>query len=270
MGGAQSAPCIVRMPNTRLPATCAVQDALELLEKRVKSRFSHRQIHVFNSMSFGNYCDVCRDLLLLPDSDAGALAWNAHVAELMAAAPVLGIHRSLYETSKDIRALHSLLLPVVCALGPTRPRIMAMDLQAANDARQADQKVQMLLGLSTLELCLIVATKRLLAKRESPSLMPSTAGHSVNFEMIYEEYARFTERSEQHSVARFSKPVALKAFEHLLALELLLPCEPGSIAAPREFRAVRLAVEHAQVDDAVARFVGCATAVQIWAAEAPA
>lgn len=45
---------------------CVLQDVLELLEKRVKSRFSHRQIHLFSSLSFGQYVDVVRAQLSLP------------------------------------------------------------------------------------------------------------------------------------------------------------------------------------------------------------
>ena len=36
------------------------QDVVELLEKRVKSRFSHRQIHLFNSETFEEYLQVVR------------------------------------------------------------------------------------------------------------------------------------------------------------------------------------------------------------------
>ena len=33
---------------------------MELLEKRVKSRFSHRQIHLFNSETFEDYLEIVR------------------------------------------------------------------------------------------------------------------------------------------------------------------------------------------------------------------
>jgi origin recognition complex subunit 4 len=43
-----------------------LQDVLELLEKRVKSRFSHRQIHLLSSLSFIQYLDNVRSQLSLP------------------------------------------------------------------------------------------------------------------------------------------------------------------------------------------------------------
>lgn len=44
------------------------QDVTELLEKRVKSRFSHRQIHMFNNMSFDSYTSLCLSFLSLGQS----------------------------------------------------------------------------------------------------------------------------------------------------------------------------------------------------------
>lgn len=42
------------------------KDILELLEKRVKSRFSHRQIHLMNSFGFPQYVKIFKEQLSLP------------------------------------------------------------------------------------------------------------------------------------------------------------------------------------------------------------
>lgn len=42
------------------------KDILELLEKRVKSRFSHRQIHLMNSFGFPQYLKIFKEQLSLP------------------------------------------------------------------------------------------------------------------------------------------------------------------------------------------------------------
>ena len=44
-----------------------MQDVVELLEKRVKSRFSHRQILLFPQSDFNSYVSLAKNLLLLPD-----------------------------------------------------------------------------------------------------------------------------------------------------------------------------------------------------------
>lgn len=58
------------------------QDVLELLEKRVKSRFSHRQIHLLSSPTFPQYLERVRARLSLPrDFPDGQFArdWNGSV-----------------------------------------------------------------------------------------------------------------------------------------------------------------------------------------------
>lgn len=44
-----------------------MQDVLELLEKRVKSRFSHRQIHLLSNLTFTEYLERVQTQLCLPD-----------------------------------------------------------------------------------------------------------------------------------------------------------------------------------------------------------
>lgn len=60
---------------------CA-QDVLELLEKRVKSRFSHRQIHLLSSIGFSQYLEMVSSQLSLPSDfpDSKFLdEWNTGV-----------------------------------------------------------------------------------------------------------------------------------------------------------------------------------------------
>ena len=58
------------------------QDVIELLEKRVKSRFSHRQLHLFNSLKFDEYKNLFKILLKLGDDFPDKLfakEWNKHI-----------------------------------------------------------------------------------------------------------------------------------------------------------------------------------------------
>ena len=55
---------------------------IELLEKRVKSRFSHRQLHLFNSLKFDEYKNLFKVLLKLNDDfpdKSFAKEWNKHI-----------------------------------------------------------------------------------------------------------------------------------------------------------------------------------------------
>ena len=70
-------------PVTVIGLTCR-QDILELLEKRVKSRFSHRRIYLMNSFAFKQYIRIFKEQLSLPaefPDKAFAQKWNSNIQE---------------------------------------------------------------------------------------------------------------------------------------------------------------------------------------------
>ncbi|KAJ8311936.1 hypothetical protein KUTeg_010512 [Tegillarca granosa] len=69
-----------------LGLTCRL-DVIELLEKRVKSRFSHRQIHLFNNLNFDDYKEIFIIYLKLEEDFPNkkyAKEWNLNVQSLTA------------------------------------------------------------------------------------------------------------------------------------------------------------------------------------------
>lgn len=63
-----------------------LQDVIELLEKRVKSRFSHRQLHMFSSLKFEEYQHLFTVMLNLPEDfpdQRVAARWNSHVKVML-------------------------------------------------------------------------------------------------------------------------------------------------------------------------------------------
>ena len=83
-----------------------------------------------------------------------------------------------------------------------------------------------------MEVCLLVGVKQLLSKE---NLL-------FNFEMIYNEYRDFTSRvssfGRTNGSLHFVKPVALKAFERLLELELIKYAD-GSKSMSKEYRMMK-------------------------------
>ncbi|XP_034403573.1 origin recognition complex subunit 4 isoform X2 [Cyclopterus lumpus] len=143
--------------------TCRL-DVLELLEKRVKSRFSHRQIHLLSNPTFSQYLQRVRTQLSLPDHFPDrkfALDWNASVETLCEDKSVEDALRRHFNSSKDFRSMHMLLMLCLSRVSVAKPGIKPADLVEASRMSFADAKANMLHGLSILELCLIIAMKHL-------------------------------------------------------------------------------------------------------------
>ncbi|XP_063067807.1 origin recognition complex subunit 4 isoform X2 [Engraulis encrasicolus] len=240
--------------------TCRL-DVLELLEKRVKSRFSHRQIHLLGSMTLAQYLETAASQLSLPTDfpDAKfANDWNDAVKKLCEDKSVEGVLRKHFEGSKDFRSLHTLLLLALSRVSVSSPVIRPADLLESGRCTAADSKANILHGVSILELCLIIAMKHLNDVYE---------GEPFNFQMVHNEFKKFISR-KSHSIHNFEKPVVIKAFEHLQQLELIRPVESSSAKIQKDYQLMKLLLDHTQVLEAVQRYPQCPTDVRQWATSA--
>ncbi|KAK3106068.1 hypothetical protein FSP39_012004 [Pinctada imbricata] len=251
--------------------TCRL-DVIELLEKRVKSRFSHRQIHIFNKLSFTDYVEVFKAYLSLTKdfpNKAYMEDWNqsiqvrqsfimfmSHLA-LSEEATVKDILKRQYEFSKDIRALQQLMMYPVCQLSDHHTQLTVSDFVDSMKILNTDTKSSMLHGVSILELCLIVSMKHLTDIYE---------GEPFNFEMVYSEYSKFAQRRTSMQV--FEKAVVLKAFEHLLALELVKTIDGAGSRVQKEYRLMSLLIHPSQITDALQKYPNCPTDIKQWASNA--
>uniref|UniRef100_A0AAY4CFF4 Origin recognition complex subunit 4 n=1 Tax=Denticeps clupeoides TaxID=299321 RepID=A0AAY4CFF4_9TELE len=238
--------------------TCRL-DVLELLEKRVKSRFSHRQIHLLSALTFRQYLEVvCTQLSLpsdFPDSRFSEEWNNSKLTEDKSVEDVLQKH---FNISKDFRSLHVLLLLALSRVTTSSPAIQPTDLVEARRLCAADYKANILHGLSILELCLIIAMKHLNEIYE---------GEPFNFQMVYNEFKKFISRKSR-SIHNFEKPVVMKAFEHLQQLELVKPMEASTTKIQREYQLMKLLLDHSQIMESLQRYPQCPTDVKQWAASA--
>ncbi|NXR87601.1 ORC4 protein, partial [Hypocryptadius cinnamomeus] len=245
-------------PVTVIGLTCR-QDILELLEKRVKSRFSHRQIYLMNSFDFKQYIKIFKKQLSLPaefPDESFAQKWNNNVQHLSEDKTVQDVLQNLFHHTKDLRSLHSLLMLAGSAVTVHHPLLTAADLQEASRQRSTDSKANIVHGLSVLEICLIIAMKHLNEVYD---------GEPFNFQMVYNEFQKFIQR-KAHSMYNFEKPVVMKAFEHLLQLELVKPLERPSARAQREYLLMKLLLDSSQIMDALQVYPNCPTDVKQWAA----
>ncbi|XP_068216031.1 origin recognition complex subunit 4 [Palaemon carinicauda] len=232
-------------------------DVIELLEKRVKSRFSHRQIYLFNEEKFDpHYLDTFKTLLHLPSSfpnKSFAKEWNTHITNLTKDANVCSLLKRQYDTTHDIRSLKTLLMMSVCQLQVEQPQLTYQMLAQAQQNLVAETKTNVLQGLSILQVCLVVAMKHLTTVYE---------GEPFNFEMVFREYMKFCH--SKSSMQSYERPVIFKAYDQLKSLELVRPVD-NSKGVQREYQLVQLMMTPYQVNEALLQLQGIPTDLQQWA-----
>lgn len=157
--------------------TCRL-DVVELLEKRVKSRFSHRQIFLNPSdttteegAKFEDRVNLFKDLLSLPQRknvnksnskdddvqfDAGFVTkWNKQVEALANNDKLLSSMKQLYRLDINERAFRYIIAMMVSSLSNGHPKLEANDFVEACKSYCKDDKVSKLEGLSILEMSLV-------------------------------------------------------------------------------------------------------------------
>ncbi|XP_067004384.2 origin recognition complex subunit 4 isoform X1 [Anabrus simplex] len=253
-----------------LGLTCRL-DVTELLEKRVKSRFSHRQITLFPQAharsALSKRMELVKRLLSLPsDNEDGACedgcdidlvfsrCWNKHIEELLKDQEVINIIEKHFEIQASERALRSFLTVVVSRLTSSHPFLSLYDFVQTYKQFTADAKVNMLKGLSVLEMCLIIAMKHHTDIYD---------GNPLNFEMVLRMYLKFV--SQNSSVNIVDRSVILKAYEHIKNLELIIPVKGCSRHVQKEHQMHHFLPLSEQVNTAVKEYQNLPTEVEQWA-----
>ncbi|KAF9545589.1 origin recognition complex subunit 4 [Mortierella hygrophila] len=276
--------------------TCRM-DALELLEKRVKSRFSHRHYYTFPPGDYHDYIDICKNALLLTPADleiqtdvmmvgtdhrtaeAFMKEFNQRVKTLFEDGGFSKVVQRIFDLMKDVRAFYRLCFGPVAELSKESPYLRASQFYESGLQQRVDNKTELLKGTSLLELSLLIAIKHLVEREVT----------SFNFEMVYDEYKDFMDMavvrgtmassasslgvssggsiasSDGVSLRLYKKAVALKAFEHLVEAELLRPADSFS-KGPKEYRMMRVMLDASQISDVVLKHRDCPTIVARWAA----
>ncbi|TKA81812.1 hypothetical protein B0A49_00576 [Cryomyces minteri] len=228
-------------------------DVAESMEKRVKSRFSHRYVHVPSPKSFATFQEICKAALLVQPKELSAEAaawssalttWNSAIDDLFAStvtSPLIAHLRSIYHKSKSIPDVLTLFLPLLATL-PSSPPVPSsltthLSQHLAHPASlatllPADSSLALLPHLSHLELALLIAAARL-------DIIDASAG-LTNFGLAYQHYASLVSRGRVQASASgaaavggvaggrlWGKEVAAKAWERLGLWGLVVPVAEG-------------------------------------------
>ncbi|KAH8709959.1 origin recognition complex subunit 4 C-terminus-domain-containing protein [Phaeosphaeriaceae sp. PMI808] len=231
-------------------------DVTNSLEKRVKSRFSHRYVHLSLAKTFTAFQEICKACLIIHpehlsieergileggikstpskgtptkkgdmDIKQDVLAeWNANINKLFASSTFLTQHLAphFYRTKSIPAILNSFFLPTT-TLSPDT------SFAPSNTLNAPDSKLFLIPHLSTLSLSLLIAAARLDIIHDSDT---------CNFNMAYDEYVMLASKARIQSAAGglsasgsvskvWGKDVAKREWESLVELGLVMPVIQG-------------------------------------------
>ncbi|KAF3924710.1 hypothetical protein AA313_de0207578 [Arthrobotrys entomopaga] len=207
---------------------------VEDLEKRVKSRFSHRTLGFRIGGNMGSrmegWWEIAKaglsvDLDSLPmDVGKNELAyytqWNACLDDAFKNDKTFRrTVESVYSTNKSIQTLYNHLMVSICKLSATSPFLGNGTTLLKSALVAPDNKLYLLEDLPELSLAMLISAARL-----DPILETDTC----NFTMAYDEYKTLVSRVKIYSqttwgMKLWGKDVALAAWERLAEWELVVP-----------------------------------------------
>ena len=155
------------------------QDVMELMEKRVKSRFSHRQYFLFGPPTFEEYISIAHEIIC--PKDLNYTSWSSHVKTVLNSSDnkIKVYLERVYNFNRSIRLLKNCLTWIVVNLESSYPEINVDVFEEKLIDVFKDSKAALIRSLSRLECCLLIAMARLSTKH---------ANQPFNLEMVLFEY----------------------------------------------------------------------------------
>lgn len=229
-------------------------DVLQVLENRVNSRFSHQKILLFDEMALSEYVDAAKHFLTLHKfSDSKFLKkWNANVNTIFQDDSVKNILEYSFSFSNTLRSLKQLLYLVIQNIGENHPKLTSTDFEQAYNQCSEDSKCSVIHGLSILELSLVIAMMHLNEIYD---------GEPFNFEIVYNELSKFFRKKMMWNL---EKPVVMKAFEHLIDLELVRACTDSYSNVLKRFVPFRLLLDENEIKEAIANYQNLPFQLKNW------
>lgn len=229
---ARKAPIAVLGLTTRI-------DVVETLEKRVKSRFSHRYVYLSLAKSIPAFWDICRQGLTMEDEDLKNEGvdstqpgfskfldwWNEQVDNLHKTTSFVDNLEYHFHSTKSVSSFLTAALLPLSSITPTSPSLIRHFTNPTTNLSPPDSKLHLLSALSDLDLSLLIAAARL-------DIVAHT--DTVNFAMAYDEYTSLMGRQRVQSASSgllalgggarvWGRGVAGCSWESLVDLGLLVP-----------------------------------------------
>ncbi|KAH6895771.1 origin recognition complex subunit 4 C-terminus-domain-containing protein [Thelonectria olida] len=219
-------------------------DVVEMLEKRVKSRFSHRYVYLSQPKTLPTFWQMCKQGLMVESDDAekeGIDArvegfdefqkyWSHKIEALYKERAFQDLLQYHYYSTKSVSAFFTeWILPLSGLSGKDVTLKTPPCSNEVYSLMPPDSRLHLLSTLSELDLGLLIAAARL-------DIVAHT--DTVNLAMAYDEYSSLMGRQRVQSatsgmlavgggVRVWSRGVAGIAWERLISLELLVPAGIG-------------------------------------------
>ncbi|KAK4776401.1 hypothetical protein SAY86_005089 [Trapa natans] len=224
-------------------------DADQLLEKRVKSRFSHRKL-LFLPPSKDDLLKLMEHALSLPiDSSIPqdyAVEFNARLHTIVVDRQFQEIIDSCWESYPTIRHLMKFLFCAVSSLDLDSGYLSLENFKTALPSMQRQPKMESLRDCSILELYILVCMKRLEVKEQN----------SYSFNAVMKEYKMV--HDSFHTSDYYGQNVCLRAFQHLLQCGLI-GFTDGRVGHNQaiEFRPVKLLISLSELTHGLKFYNSC-------------
>uniref|UniRef100_A0A0E0JMI5 Origin of replication complex subunit 4 n=1 Tax=Oryza punctata TaxID=4537 RepID=A0A0E0JMI5_ORYPU len=224
-------------------------DADQLLEKRVRSRFSHRKL-LFVPSSVDSLQRLMEQLLALPEDSPLPTKYvrEYNARSIFNDKKFKGILSSL--TDADATTSHILRFLVVSYMDIDSGLLSMQSFMNALSSMQRQPKMDSLQDLSILELYILVCMHRLEDKEQS----------SYNFITIMKEYKSVQDAYKTSD--KYSHTVCFRAFEHLLDRELISFADNKRRNQALEYRPVKLLISSRELVESLKLNTTCPAVLQ--------
>lgn len=231
-------------------------DADQLLEKRVRSRFSHRKI-LFNPPLADDLQKLLPQLLCLP-TDSSILdtnfveRFNSTTIDLFNSKELKDILETIISVDLSPRHMVNFLFTAVCSMERKHGFLSLSNFKAAFVSLRRHTKLESLKDASVLELYLLVSMKRLEGKERD----------TYNFITVFKEYKSL---HDSHSTCDlYPQEVCQRAFENLLDRQLIMFADGRRCSIGIEFCPVKLLVSSFELEEGLKLSPVCPTILRQW------
>ncbi|CAF1919657.1 unnamed protein product [Brassica oleracea] len=210
------------------------QDADQLLEKRVRSRFSHRKI-LFLPPSKEEVDSLLEHLLSLPTDSSFPSGYvsqfNEKIKNITSDTRFKDMLRTFLNANSTVNSLLKFIFRAVSSMNLESGLLSLETFKAALSSMQRQPKLEAVRAdCSILELYLLVCMRRLEVKEQS----------LYNFISVMKEYKTIHDSFQTSD--HYAQNVCLRAFEHLREREVICYAENRGQSQTGEYRPMKLLI----------------------------